>query len=524
MPVALGKESRDNWYVSAINDQCFHRSSVRASACHHLIRVGKCGFRPLQLCGGWSTGRGQFAERCCYFSSPCPQGRFLTMIIRTSTHTVIRIPTRCWRPAYSTIAGVTFAAFVFAAHSAAAQSVGSLRVMSYNILAGGFGSGRPLSWTVDVMEAAQADVIGIQEGGGLDPMIATALGFNIQRFVGGTTIFSRYPITQVIANLGVKLQLSATQEAYVFDVHLLAYPYQPYDFRDGIITTEAQAIAAAQATRGAATTTLLNNMSAALATGDPVFLTGDFNEPSHLDWTQEAADAGLHFGKKVAWPASTAVTNAGLTDSFRTLRPDELADRGETWTPGSLPPNVAANEVHDRIDFVYYAGANVSPVEALVLGYDTNDGNTDIGVQPYPSDHRSLVVEFDFPGCGTIGDVNSDCAINSADWMQFRNGQQTDMTGLTTAQAYAKGDLNGDFMNNHADFVLFKNSYMSAHGTASFARLLAVPEPAGALLTVWIAVSVLCSIRTLTRTVNRTASQSMPSSRCAAPKILDCPV
>ncbi|MEX2093639.1 MAG: endonuclease/exonuclease/phosphatase family protein [Pirellulales bacterium] len=380
-------------------------------------------------------------------------------------------------------------------------------MMSYNILAGGFGTGRPLSWTVDVIEAAEADVIGIQEGGALDPMIATALGFNIQRFSGGTTILSRYPITEVISNKGVKIQISPTQQAYVFDDHLDPYPYQPYDFRDGVITTEAEAIAAAQTLRGPDTTTLLNSMSAALTSGDPVFLTGDFNEPSHLDWTQEAADAGLNFSKKVAWPTSTAVTNAGLTDAFREIRPDEIGDRGETWTPGYPPPNFpTANEVHDRIDFVYYAGANVAPVEALLLGYEPNDGNTDIVVQPYPSDHRALVVEFDFPGCGQAGDVNSDCAINTADWMQFRNGQHSDMTGFTAAQAYAQGDLNGDFSNNHADFVLFKSSYESAFGAGSFSRLLSVPEPASAALAMWIGLAGVWPRRLLVRGARRSAA------------------
>ena len=89
----------------------------------------------------------------------------------------------------------------------------------------------------------------------------------------------------------------------------------------------------------------------------------------------------------------------------------------------------------------------------------------------------ALVVEFDFPGCGSVGDVNSDCALDTTDWMQFRAGQHTDLTGLTIVQAYAQGDLNGDFANNHADFVLFKSSYVSAYGEAAFSRLLAVPEP-----------------------------------------------
>ena len=227
-------------------------------------------------------------------------------------------------------------------------------------------------------------------------------------------------------------------------------------------------------------------MAPALASGVPVFAVGDFNEPSHLDWTQEAADADLNFGMKVDWPASRAVTNAGLADAFRQMRPDEINDRGETWTPGDPAPIQRPGEVHDRIDFVYYGGTNVFPSSALILGYDVNDGNTDIGIQPYPSDHRSVVVEFDIPTtCAVFGDLNGDCGITATDWAQLRTTQHADLTGLTYRQAYLMGDLNGDFQNNHADFVIFKTAYEAEHGAGSFARMLTVPEPcSGALVAI----------------------------------------
>jgi endonuclease/exonuclease/phosphatase family metal-dependent hydrolase len=377
--------------------------------------------------------------------------------------------------------------------TARAQTVDSLRVMTYNIWVGGTSLGQPLSRTVGVIQAAQADVVGIQEQAGSGPALAAALGFHYHNIGGSAAILSRYPIVQGESQ-GAKLQLSPSQQAYVFDVHLTPYPYQPYDIRDGLLTTEAQAIAAAQATRGTSVTSLLSGMAPALASGAPVFLTGDFNEPSHLDWTEEAATAGLHFGKKVAWPASRAVRNAGLVDAFRELRPDEIAERGETWTPGSPAPQIDPGEVHDRIDFVYYAGANVVANTALVLGYDANDPNTDIGIQPYPSDHRSVVVEFDIPRCSVTGDLTGDCQIDASDWMQFRTGQHADLTGLSRSQAYAKGDLTGDFRNDHADFLLFKTAFETANGAGSFATsIVRVPEPVSALLAICIAVAGMFS-------------------------------
>jgi hypothetical protein len=135
---------------------------------------------------------------------------------------------------------------------------------------------------------------------------------------------------------------------------------------------------------------------------------------------------------------------------------------------------------------VYYKGNNVTPLSAQTLGYDVNDGNTDIAIQPYPSDHRAVVVEFDMPSCISLADVNGNCAVNSADWVQFRQGQHLDMSGFTLSQAWANGDLTGDFKNNHADFVIFKNAYDDANGGGSFAGMLnGIPEPSGLVFAVW---------------------------------------
>jgi len=378
---------------------------------------------------------------------------------------------------------MTLAVVALLSAAAAAQPVASLKVMSYNIYVGGAAYG-PLSRTVGVIQSAQADVIGIQEVGSSAQAIATSLGFHYHGFNSDLAIVSRYPITQVL-NQGVRLRLSPTQEAFLFNVHFAAYPYQPYDFRDGLITTEAQAISQAQATRGVQTSTLINSMEAARLTRYPVFLTGDFNEPSHLDWTQAAANAGLHFGKKVAWPASTTVVNAGYNDSFRQLRPDAINDQGNTWTPGSPAPNIAVNEVHDRIDFLYYAGVNVVPQSSLTLGYNAADPDTDIGIQPYPSDHRAVVTQFQLPACTLVGDLSGNCALGTEDWNLFRAGQLANLTGLTSEQAYLMGDLDGDYHNDHADFALFKAAFDTANGTGAFvAMLAAVPEPTAG----WLAI------------------------------------
>jgi hypothetical protein len=112
------------------------------------------------------------------------------------------------------------------------------------------------------------------------------------------------------------------------------------------------------------------------------------------------------------------------------------------------------------------------------LGYDVTDSNTDVGIQLYPSDHRSVVVEFDVSSaCSALDVLNGDCSVEAADFAQLRSAQHADLTGRTASLAYVMGDLNADFRNDHADFVIFKTAYEAANGAGSFARLQTVPEP-----------------------------------------------
>ena len=127
-------------------------------------------------------------------------------------------------------------------------------------------------------------------------------------------------------------------------------------------------------------------------------MTGDFNEPSHLDWTQEAADATERtYDLKVEYPASKKMSSIGLVDAFRKVWPNEVLRPGYTWTSGAPPPNVGASEVHDRIDFVYYWGTGVQASDAVTVGFDKTNTNTDIAITGYPSDHRAVLATFVLP-------------------------------------------------------------------------------------------------------------------------------
>ena len=122
-----------------------------------------------------------------------------------------------------------------------------------------------------------------------------------------------------------------------------------------------------------------------------VVITGDFNEPSHLDWT-EPVFRERRCPVAVQWPTSAAVTAAGFTDAYRETYPDPLKKPGYTWTPITAEDD--PKDRHDRIDFVFVAGG-VRVKTTEIVGEHSE--NADVVVSPYPSDHRAVVVAVTFP-------------------------------------------------------------------------------------------------------------------------------
>jgi|ERR1051326_4540625 endonuclease/exonuclease/phosphatase family metal-dependent hydrolase len=258
-------------------------------------------------------------------------------------------------------------------------AVAELKILSFNIWVNG---GRSLSNCVEVIRTAGADIVGLQEcTAPTAQIIASNLGFYAAPD-SDASIVSRFRIIADISTnggRGVAVELAPGQRIHFFNCHLTAYPYGPYDLRDG--KTQSFVIAQEKATRMPALTQLLSSMAPYIAAAEPCFLTGDFNAPSHLDY------AG------VPWPTSIACTNAGLSDSYLVMhphhrkypRPFAFDDPGVTWTPLT---NEEPKGVFDRIDFVYFAtGDGVAVRNSTEL-----DGRN--SVKPWPSDHRAVLSTF----------------------------------------------------------------------------------------------------------------------------------
>jgi len=305
---------------------------------------------------------------------------------------------------------------VVVAHASPAATV--VTVMSFNVWGAGTNAGKPIGETVAAIRASGADIIGLQEtrpqagacqaddcppdGRSVAGSLAAALGFYYYEQTGenaalwANAILSRYPIGRSTPHdLGVAIDVGG-RRVYAFNVHLPDAPYQPYqllgiDYGDApLLRTEAEAVDAAQRARGPALALLLEDLAEA-ANADAVFVFGDFNEPSHRDWTARAVAAGRH-PLVVRFPATSLLEERGYVDALRAVFPDEVAKPAFTWTPTTRPDD--AGDHHDRIDFVFARGAGLLVERAGIVGEKAPEA--DIVVTPWPSDHRAVFATVRF--------------------------------------------------------------------------------------------------------------------------------
>ncbi|MDZ4094270.1 MAG: endonuclease/exonuclease/phosphatase family protein [Paracoccaceae bacterium] len=302
------------------------------------------------------------------------------------------------------------------ASSATAET--TLRVMSFNAWGGGGNEAKGIEETLAVIKAAGADIVGLQEtrlepeaclpedcaavGTSVAAVLAQALGWYVydqkQENVAlwANAVISRYPIGVASAHdLGVPITVDG-RTVWLFNIHHDDEPYQPYQLL-GIeygpapyIKTEAEAVEYANATRGVAMDLLAGDMAEAEG-ADAIFVTGDFNEPGYLDWTEAAVAAGLH-PVKVEWPTTKRLADAGFADAYRIVHPDPVAKPAFTWTARGDESD--PEDHHDRIDFIFAKGPGLTVVDAAILGED--GPRSDIVVMPWPSDHRAVMAQVRF--------------------------------------------------------------------------------------------------------------------------------
>ncbi len=265
-----------------------------------------------------------------------------------------------------------------------------LRVMTFNIEWGG--TNISFDKVVEAIRLADADIVGIQEAEGNLARLATELGWH---YDPQNYAISKYPMLDPpnANRLFVYVEVRPGQVVALANVHLPSDPYGADLIRDGGSLKDV--IELEKTVRLQALTPYLDVLQPIVNSDTPVFLTGDFNAPSHTDWKDDMVGARPFLKYAVDWPVSRAVASAGFKDSWRVIHPDVRQDPGLTWWAGRPPLEAYApgeNDPQDRIDFVWFAGPARAKSSELVG--EKGAQNVTLSVSPWPSDHRAVVSTF----------------------------------------------------------------------------------------------------------------------------------
>ncbi|KAK2611972.1 hypothetical protein QQS21_001937 [Conoideocrella luteorostrata] len=282
---------------------------------------------------------------------------------------------------------------------AGSSLVQNLRVLSFNLWYGGTKVNNYHEKQARFLVNQNVDIVGFQESGAdHGTRLAHTLGWYSWQG-SDVSIISRYPIIEVLpatsVSGAVRISLDGAKNEVIFwNAHLGYDPYGPYDFCFEKMSQQQVFEREAQSGRTPQIQEITKKMQDHISNGDnvPVFLVGDFNAPSHLDWTSATRGQHCNVGD-VQWPSSKLPTDAGLIDSFRVAHPDPVAVPGITWSPIYLTNN-GRPEPLDRIDFVYHKSKKlvVQDSQALVVRNPTPEPNQQDN--EWPSDHRSVLTTY----------------------------------------------------------------------------------------------------------------------------------
>lgn len=146
--------------------------------------------------------------------------------------------------------------------------------------------------------------------------------------------------------------------------------------------------------------------------GTLVILGGDFNEPSHLDWTRETKDMFDHNGLIVPWTVPLLLDNAGFIDTYRTLYPDVVDYPGFTFpadnplVPVERLTWAPESDERERIDYIFYypdpclelkSAVIFGPRGSICKSQRIVESSRDRFIEPlgvWPTDHKGLLVSF----------------------------------------------------------------------------------------------------------------------------------
>lgn len=158
--------------------------------------------------------------------------------------------------------------------------------------------------------------------------------------------------------------------------------------------------------------TFINNAKEEINAGRIIIMTGDFNEPSWLDWSDGTCNMFDHRGAIVPWTSTKLLNDAGYQDSYRVKYPDAVEYPGFTWLADNLDASIEKltwapkADDRDRVDFIfYYPNKKLFVKDAIIVGPSSSivkseripeSGKDSFKVPEtvWPSDHKAVLTTF----------------------------------------------------------------------------------------------------------------------------------
>lgn len=224
---------------------------------------------------------------------------------------------------------------------------------------------------------------------------------------------SIYGLHSIVA--GHKVAVYTAHLDYLNDSYYEARGYDGCNFRPIVPVNDPDSLIAHgnRSMRDEAVRAFLQQAEADTQRGYTVIIGGDFNEPSHRDWTSLTADLYDHHGAVVPWPQTTALEAAGFIDAYRTRYPNVLTHPGFTYPSDNTDAPInrltwapKADE-RERIDYVFIRpaeGRKISLKDCRVFGPEgcivrserMAEPSRDARILPlgtWPTDHKGVWVK-----------------------------------------------------------------------------------------------------------------------------------
>ena len=290
--------------------------------------------------------------------------------------------------------------------------------MVWNVLRGGNSVQQGPEKALQVIRDAAPDVVLLQESYDIEgdrpklgAWLAGELGW--RQFQGDSAhlcVLTPYDIEATYFHhewhgVGGKLKDPQGRSFVAWSIWLDWRSFVGYELRDHPEMSDAELMAAETKRSGRfnQAKALLNHLSKEGHCNEsvPVLLGGDFNCPSHLDWTKDTQRV-FERRRALDLPVSQLVLDAGFEDTFRKIHPNPVQHPGITWSPmyrGSLSAEKARRNLlngsigctstsRTTIDIKVGSGGGSCVTGDLGVRSDSRR-RTDV-----PSDHGAVVVDF----------------------------------------------------------------------------------------------------------------------------------